>query len=763
MYNKQIKTSDYKILAGLLFLSLFASAVNVIAQVKKQKMGDWETLKIVNTKPTEIKDFASALPIGNGRIGAKVFGVVAHEQLCLNETTLWSGMPAHYENPEAKIILKKVREALANSAYKKADSLSRLMQGQDNQAYQPLGNLYLNFPVNNYSNYSNVLDLDKATITTSYITNGIKYTREYFISYPDQVMVVRITADKKGCVNFTTSIDTQLKGKTSINKNEITLTGRAPYMVNNYIKPKVVLFDPKKGISFESKLAIKLYGGTLIPKGDSLQVSNADEAILLFSTATSFNGFNKDPATQGKDEHAIATSLLNKAKSKSFAQLKTNHIQDYQSLFRKVWVEINGEKPNSYAKAYQWARYNLIACSRENGGAPRNEQGIWNRDITPNYASNFTLNENPQKYYALAEPANLAETVIPLIDFVKDLFKNGAITAKVNYGFNGWVAHHNSDIWAMTTMATGDPCWANWPMGGIWLCQHVWDRYAFNLDKKYLKEEAYPIMKGAAQFALDLLITNKEGFLVSSPSTSPENHFYDQKGNRVAVSVGSTMDMTLIRELFQHCIYSSKLLNIDSEFSQKLEQALKKMLPYAIGSKGQLNEWEFDYSDTLKEWEINHRHISHAISVWPLSQINKNTPQLLEATKKSLELRGSGGYHPDKAGMWARLLDGNKAIPALKLKYPVLYDTPFGGFAEMLLQSQTGDLDILPALPDAWASGKALGLCARGNYEVDMEWENHQLKKATIRSYSGNKPVVTIMGKQIDYQTDSRISLLIIK
>ncbi len=373
------------------------------------------------------------------------------------------------------------------------------------------------------------------------------------------------------------------------------------------------------------------------------------------------------------------------------------------------------------------------------------------------------MNENPNKYYAVAEPGNISEVTEPLLKFTADLAKNGAVTAQVNYGFKGWVAHHNSDIWAMTTMATGDPCWAAWPMGGIWLCENVWDRYAFSLDKNYLRNKAYPILKGAAEFALDLLVANKEGYLVTSPSTSPENHFYDQKGNRVAVSQGTTMDMALLRELFQHCINALNVLNIDADFKRRLQQTLPKLLPFRVGSQGQLNEWEFDYSDTLKEWEPNHRHISHLIALWPLSQINRSTPELLVAARKSMELRNTGGYHPDRAGMWARMLDGDKALASLNINYPTVYDSPFGGFAEMLMQSHAGTIDILPALPSMWKSGKIKGLRARGNYEVDIEWENNQLKKADIRSYSGGIPAVTVNGAVINMKTDNRIGFTTIK
>ncbi|MBC7913462.1 MAG: glycoside hydrolase family 95 protein, partial [Pyrinomonadaceae bacterium] len=715
-------------------------------------------------KPTEIKNFGAALPIGNGRMGAKLYGMVAGEVINLNEASLWSGMPRSYNDPNAKIAMLETRKALAAGQYKKADSLARGMQGKNNQAYQPLGSLYLDFEnSSDYSNYSQELDLDRALITVRYRTGGVNYTREFFASFPDQVIVMRIYSDKKGSINFKSHLHTQMQGKTKIEGNTIIQNGRAPYYVNTYNKPQEILWDEKKGIGFQSRLSVKTSGGKVSASADTLlTIANADTAVLMFSTVTSFNGFDKDPATQGINYEPIVQKYMTVATSKSYQKLLDNHLKDYRSLFRRLWVDVNGDKPNKQVMAYQYARYNLIACSRPGHSAPRNEQGIWNRDIFPRYASNYTLNENPNKYYAIAEPGNIGEVTQPLLNYVGALAKNGAVTAKVNYGFNGWVAHHNSDVWAMTTMATGDPCWALWPMGGIWLCENIWDRYKFTSDKTYLKNTAYPILKGAAEFALDLLVTNKEGYLVTSPSSSPENHFFDKQGRRVAVSQGTTLDMALLRDLFQHCIEASDVMGTDASFKSKLQQTLPKMLPYRIGSKGQLNEWEFDYSDTLKEWEINHRHISHVISVWPLSQINRNTPELLAAARKSLELRGTGGYHPDKAGMWSRLLDGDKALAALSTSFPSLYDSPVAGFAEMLMQSHAGTIDLLPALPSTWKTGKIYGVRARGNYEIDIEWEKNQLKKAIIRSYSGTTPSVTIAGKSVNLK-DPRINFSVIK
>lgn len=745
--------------AFLLFLLMYPAVSR--AQIA-QKTGDWESLKLTYNQPTDYKNYGAALPIGCGRLGAKVFGNVASDVLNMNETTLWSGGPGVKTDPNGPAILAKVRQALAAKQYKKADSLVRFMEGKNSACYEPLNNINLSFEnAAGYTNYSRELNMDRAMVTIKYTVNHTNYTREVFASYPDNVIVMRVYSDQKGTVSFDAGMDTQQKGKTSKQGNTIIIDGYAPAF--DAAKTGSAVWEDNKGIRFQSRLIVKTSGGKISDKGEGLTIAGADTAVLIFSAATSFNGFDKDPVTQGKDYQTLVKGYIAKASAKSYQQLLNRHLKDYQSIFRRLWVDVNNEKPNKNVLAYQWARYILIASSRPGCGAPRNEQNIWNRDLSPHYSSNYTLNENPEKFYSLAEPANIGETTEPFISYVHDLTITGAQIAKVNYGFHGWVTHHNSDVWAMSEMAVGDPCWADWPVGGFWLTQTVYERYAFSQDKNYLRQTAYPIMKGAAEFALDLMVTNKDGYLVTSPSTSPENHFFDAVGNRVAVSEGSTMDMTLIRELFQHCIQESAVLGIDADFSAKLKSALPKILPYKIGTQGQLNEFEFDFTDGIKEWEVNHRHASHLISVWPLSQINKNTPELLAAAHKSLELRKSGGYHPDKAGMWARMLDGNRCLAALSLNYPTMYDAPSGGFAEMLLQSQTGDIDILPALPSAWVSGKILGLRARGNYEVDIEWADHQLKKATIRSYSANIPVVTVIGKKVDYKSDARISVVIVK
>jgi len=747
-------------------------AVGVEAKIK-QKPGAWETLKVVNPAPTpnDARNFGVALPIGNGRLGAKVFGWPAAEVIPLNDTTLWSGPgPEHFEDPKHHEALLATRAALEAPDYVKADQLVRGMEGPNTQFYEPLADLHLNFPGHEtYTGYSNTLDLDTAVVTTRYTVGETTFTREMFVSYPAQVIVLRLMASRKGALTFTAGLDTQQHfGRTAVTANEILVTGRAPVRVSGPVANANVEWDEHKGTGLEALLHVSAKGGSVAAGKDTISVTNADEAILIVSAATSFNGFDHDPATQGKDPDAIARGYMTKAVGRSYDALLAEHLADYRGLFRRLWVSIGsgdaGEPVNKNALAYQWARYALIAASRPGGGAPRNEQGIWNHDLAPHYSSNFTLNENPEKYYATAEPANVGETVEPEIDFVNDLAKNGAITAKEDYGFHGWVVHHNSDVWAMTTMVQGDPCWADWPVGGFWLAQALWERYAFGLDKAELRTKIYPVLKGASEFALDLLVPSGPaegvGYLVTSPSTSPENHFIDPKtGQRAAVSRGSTMDMALVRQLFENTIAGSEALGVDADFRAKLQATIPKLLPFQVGSQGQLQEWAQDF----KEWEPTHRHASHLVSVSELNQITAEQPELFAAAKTAEELRKTGGYHPDKAALWARLGEGDKALAALGTRFPAIYDSPPAGFGEMLVQSQTGAINLLPALPTAWQSGEVLGMRARGGYEVDMEWAAGELKSATIRSLAGGTPKVEVMGKAVDWKTDSRVRVVMMK
>lgn len=752
-----------------LLIILFAASSLASAQTPSltaEKPGAWDTLKLTYTAPTpnDARNFGLALPIGNGRLGAKVFGSPALDIIPLNDTTFWSGPgPEHFESPAHREALLATRAALEIPDYSKADALVRGMEGPNTQFYQPLADLRLAFPAHEtYTAYTNTLSLDRAVITTQYTVTAsdgtpTTFTREIFASYPAQVIVMRLSAGRKGALTFSAGLETQQHySTTTLSADTITVTGRAPVRVSGPTANPKVEWDPHKGTRMETLLHLATTGGTVTSAKDHFTVTAADEAILILSAATSFNGADHDPETQGKDQHALAAAHL--AVARPYAALLAEHLRDHRALFRRLWVSVNGESPNRNALAYQWARYALIATSRPGGGAPRNEQGIWNHDLAPHYSSNFTLNENPEKYYATAEPANLGETTEPEIDYVNALAKNGVITARVDYGFHGWVVHHNSDLWAMTTMVGGDPCWADWPVAGFWMSQALWERYAFGRDKSELRTKIYPVLRGAAEFALDLLVPDKEGRLVTSPSTSPENHFIDPaNGQRVAVSRGSTLDMALIRELFANTIQASMDLGLDADFRARLQATIPKLLPFQIGARGQLQEWSHDF----REFEPTHRHSSHLVSVSELSQITAAQPKLFAAAAVSEDLRGPGGYHPDKAALWARLLQGDKALAALGTRFPSMYDSPPAGFGEMLIQSQTGAINLLPALPSSWEKGEALGLRARGGFEVDLHWADHHLTEATIRSLTNTISVVQIAGQPINPRTDPRIHLLL--
>jgi len=740
-----------------LSISMFLS-VGLSAQLT-QKSGNWEALKLTYTTPTESKNFGAALPIGNGRLGAKIFGEVANEVINVNDVYLWSGVPSNKDNPEVLGVFKMVRQALESDNYTLVNTLAQKMTSDNSECYEPLGNIFLNFDnTTDYSNYKRELDLDCATISIKYKIGDVNFTREIFASNPDQVIVMRIYGDKKASVTFTVSTNTQLQGKTVAEGNNLlVVTGRAP----KGFKGKTPEWDTQKGIGFESRLAVKTSGGNTIAQDTSIRVVAADTAVLIFSSTTSFNGYDKDPFTNGINPSQVVKKYIANATAKSYNKLLNAHLAEYQSLFRRLWVDINGDANQKEALLYQCSRYSLIACSRKGETRPRNEQGIWNRDVFPHYRSNYTLNENPEKYYYLAEPGNIGETALPLINYITDLSKKGTATAKTNYGLRGWVTHHNSDVWAMTTMAPGDPKWSCWPMGGLWLTQHVWDHYAFSMSIPFLKDTAYSILKGATLFALDLLVPDARGYLVTSPASSPENQFISPSdGSKVAVSRGSTMDMSLIRELFANYLTAAKTLDVDADIQTEVKNAQSKLLPYQIGSKGQLQEWSSDFAEA----EPTHRHASHLVAVWPLTQITqRKTPELFAAARKSMELRGSGGYHPDKAAMWARLLEGDKAEAALDKSWPTMYEARYSGFSEMLLQSQIDDINLLPALPSSWISGKVLGFRARGNYEVDIEWENNQLKHASIRSYNGKIPVIRVKGVLVTIKNNPQIEFTIIK
>ena len=752
--------------------------------------------------------WTEALPVGNGRLGAMVFGGAAREQLQLNESSLWSGAPKDGNNPEAKETLPKIREALFAGDYALANRLARRMQGPFSQAYQPLGDLFLEFPgAENPAAYSRTLDLDRAVVATRYEIDGATYTREVFASHPDQVIVVRLTCDRPRRLSFTASVGGALRHSASTDGDrELVLTARAPaHSVPSYWgSDNPIVYDESpnpEGMKAELRVRVLAEGGEVSSENDAISVRGADSATLILSAGTSYAGFDRSPGREGRDPSEVSRPPLAAAASRPFAELLERHLADHRALFRRVGLALGpapgvaelstearllrfarGEAdPGLAVLLFNYGRYLLIACSRP-GGLPANLQGIWNDSMRPPWSSNYTLNINTEMNYWPAEVANLAECHEPLFGFIERLAVNGARTAEINYGARGWVAHHNSDLWAKSTsvgdFGHGDPMWANWNMSAAWLCQHLWEHYAFGRDEGFLRERAWPLMKGAAEFCLDWLVDDGEGRLVTAPSTSPEIDFHVPEGGKSAMAVGATMDLAIVRDLFANVLAAARVLGIDDDFTRRVADAEKRILPYQIGARGQLQEWARD----LVETDVHHRHTSHLFGVYPGRSITPETPALLAAARRSLELRGdesTGWALGWRINLWARFRDGDRAhvfvrnmlrpvgatIDGAKVNgggvYPNLFDAhpPFqidgnfafvSGVAEMLVQSHLDAIELLPALPSAWPSGSVRGLRARGGFEVDLEWNESKPVAVTVRSTGGSGGRLRFAGRDLE-------------
>ncbi|MFN8354485.1 MAG: glycoside hydrolase family 95 protein [Spirosomataceae bacterium] len=743
------------------------------------------------------RNWNEALPVGNGRLGVMIFGKVNEELLQLNEETLWSGGPvALNPKPDAASYLPKVREALRQENYEEADRLLRQIQGNYSSAYEPLGDLILKQDLSSQPTaYFRDLDIQKAIATTKFTVDGVEYQREIFVSAPAQVIVLRLTASKKGALNFVIRAQSQhTVKKLLLGANELAIRGKTPAQSEpNYVRDKakpVDYEDPTncRGVRFDWRVKLQSTDGTAKTDTAGISIANASEAIFYVTAASSFNGFDKCPDSQGKDEKALATQTLKKALLKNANIIRKEHIADYQRFFNRVSLDLGRSKeaealpmderliryaqgatdPSLESLYFQFGRYLLISSSRP-GGVPANLQGIWNPIMRPPWSSNYTININTEMNYWLAEQTNLSELHTTLTDWIKAVATTGQETAKNFYGLSGWVAHHNSDMWGLSNpvgdKGKGDPRWANWSMGGAWLSQHLWEHYTFTGDKKYLKDYAYPLMKGAAEFCNQWLVKDATGFWVTSPSTSPENGFITEKGVKQTVSVASTMDLAIIYDLFTNVIQAGELLGVDADFRKVLAEKLTHLYPLHIGKKGNFQEWYKDWEDQ----EPQHRHVSHLFALHPGHEISPlRTPEFATAARKTLEIRGDEGTGWSKSwkiNFWARLHDGNHAYKLVRelLKvtgmegtdyskgggtYPNLLcahppfqiDGNFGGtsgIAEMLLQSHDGVIHVFPARPDGWASGQVKGLKTRGGFEIDLQWNNGQLTKLIVKSVLG--------------------------
>jgi alpha-L-fucosidase 2 len=749
--------------------------------------------------------FEESLVLGNGKMGASVFGGVSSDKIYLNDATLWSGGPVDANmNPEAYKNLSAVREALKKDDYKLADQLQCKLQGKYSESFSPLGTLFIDFKHTAApKDYYRELNIGDAVSKVKYKIDGVTYTREYFVSYPDQVMIIRLISSKKADLNFNIRFESLLKCKISAENSVLKVKGYAPiHAAPNYLGniPDAVVFDEKKGTRFTSLLKIKNIDGKVVTSDSTLGVEGASEALIYISIATSFNGFDKDPAAQGVNDENLAKGQLEKAFSKSFQELKSSHLADYQKYFSRVSLDLGKtDAPNlptnkrlkRYSEGkedknleilyFQYGRYLLISSSRTKG-VPANLQGIWNPYLRPPWSSNYTTNINLEENYWLADNGNLSEMHRPLLAFIKNVSTTGAITAQTFYGCKGWVVCHNSDIWAMSNpvgnFGSGDPSWANWNMGGTWLSTNFWEYYIFTRDIDFLKNEGYPLMKGAAQFCLDWLVEDKEGKLITSPSTSPENKYISNEGYHGATLYGGTADLAMIRECFTQTVEASRILNIDEDFRTKLENALARLHPYQIGKKGNLQEWYYDWEDE----DPQHRHQSHLFGLFPGHSIDPvRTPELANACRKTLEIKGdqtTGWSKGWRINLWARLGDGNHAYKMYRelLKYvdpkgddpsysfgggtypnlfdahpPFQIDGNFGGAAaviEMLVQSSESEIHLLPALPDAWESGSVKGICARGGYEISMDWTRKTLKNLVIYAKADGKTKLICGDKQ---------------